>query len=419
MQHKIPVDQHGPPGATMADAIQKCVHCGFCLPGCPTYRDLGEEMDSPRGRIFLVKEVLEGNISVDEAVPYIDRCLGCLACETACPSGVPYGDMLTAFRGMGEEQRTRTLSDKLFRRFVLSVLPYPNRMRWALRGGGMAKKLRFLLPRRMREMLDLMPQQAKSSGSATPVAKVEGTVKGRVAVLKGCAQQLLAPQIEEATLRVLARNGIEAVVPSAQVCCGALAAHTGDLSQAKGFARKNMKAFPSDVDAIITNAAGCGSGMHEYGLWLQGEKDEEAGRTFSSRVCDVAKYLVEKGWEQPAPYARPLRVAYHDACHLLHAQRVRSQPRQLLESIPNVIVVPIRDGDICCGSAGTYNIEQPEIAKRLGEEKAKAVEECEADIVVTGNIGCIMQLQSHLKKPLPVVHTIELLDACYRGIEPW
>lgn len=418
MQHQIPSDQHGPFGETMADAIQKCVHCGFCLPGCPTYRDLGEEMDSPRGRIFLVKEVLEGAISVDDAAPYIDRCLGCLACETACPSGVPYGEMLTSFRAMGEQQRTRTLSDKLFRRFVLSVLPYPNRMRWALRGGGMAKRLRFLLPRRMREMLDLLPQ-TKRSERTTKADKVHGPVKAKVALLKGCAQQLLAPQIEEATRRVLARNGFETIVPESQVCCGALAAHTGDLSQAKSFARKNLVAFPKEVDAIITNAAGCGSGMQEYGLWLQGEKDERQGREFSSRVCDVAKFLVDQGWDTPPPYARPLRVAYHDACHLAHAQQVRSEPRRLLESIPNVIVVPIRDGDICCGSAGTYNIEQPEIAKRLGEEKAKAVEECQADLVVTGNIGCIMQLQSHLTQPVPVVHTIELLDACYQGTSPW
>lgn len=418
MQHKIPLSQHGPSTETMADAIQKCVHCGFCLPACPTYRELGEEMDSPRGRIYLIKEVLEGSLSVDEAAPYIDRCLGCLGCETACPSGVPYGELLTPYRALAESKRTRTLADKLFRRFVLSVLPYPNRLRWALRGGGFAKRLRFLLPQRMREMLDLLPDRgARNTQHGSEPAKTKSPVRARVALLRGCAQQLLAPEIHESTVRVLAENGVDVVVPSSQVCCGALAAHTGDLAQARAFARANLAAFPQDVDALVTNAAGCGSGMQEYGLWLQGEADEALGRQFAEQVCDISKFLVQLGPVTPPPYPRPIRVAYHDACHLSHAQGVRAEPREMLRSIGNIELVPIRDGDICCGSAGTYNIEQPEIAKRLGIAKARAVEATEADMVVTGNIGCMMQLQSHLQRPIPVYHTVQLLDACYRGQE--
>jgi glycolate oxidase iron-sulfur subunit len=417
MQHQISLQQYGPHGESMADAIQKCVHCGFCLPSCPTYRDLGEEMDSPRGRIFLIKEVLEGNLTVDDAAPYIDRCLGCVACETSCPSGVPYGQLLTPYRAMSEKTRSRTWSDRLFRKFILNVLPYPDRLCWALRGGSMAKRLRFLLPQRMRQMLDLLPERGTATVSEPPAQLHAGEVRARVALLSGCAQKLLAPEIHAATLRVLARNGVEVVVPEQQVCCGALAAHTGDLDLAKRFARRNIEAFPTDIDAIITNAAGCGSGMHEYGLWLQGEAEEAAGREFAGRVCDISKFLFQIGFKTPPAYPRPLSVAYHDACHLAHAQKVRSEPRALLNSIENIELVPIRDADICCGSAGTYNIEQPEIAKRLGAAKAQAVQQTGADVVVTGNIGCMMQLQSHLENPIPVLHTIQLLDACYRRQE--
>lgn len=417
MQHQIPVERHGASAETMAEAVQKCVHCGFCLPACPTYRELGEEMDSPRGRIFLIKEVLEGHLSVDDAAPYVDRCLGCVACETACPSGVPYGELLTPYRALGESQRHRTLADRMFRRFVLSVLPYPRRMRLALKSGQFAKRLRFALPKRMREMLELLPDSRGSGrGEATESATVTGEVKGTVALLRGCAQQLLAPQIEEATIRVLARNGFEVVVPAQQVCCGALAAHTGELKQARDFARRNLQAFPRGVDAVITNAAGCGSGMQEYGLWLEGEADEPQARDFAAQVCDIAKFLVDRGWETPPAYPEPIRVAYHDACHLAHAQRVKREPRQLLESIGNVQLVSLRDADICCGSAGTYNLEQPEIAKSLGEAKADAVRDAKPDLVVTGNIGCMMQLQSHLGDDTPVMHTIEFLDACYRAV---
>jgi glycolate oxidase iron-sulfur subunit len=418
MQHSIPVDEIGPLGLPMAEAVQKCVHCGFCLPACPTYQVLGEEMDSPRGRIFLMKEVLEGNVDLDEAVPYIDRCLGCVGCITACPSGVGYGELITAFRARAEETRTRSLLDRLLRRFILETLPYPGRFRFAARMGGLTKPLKKLLPGRLGDMLDLLPDKLPKSQPLPEVVPAKGERRARVAMLAGCAQQVLAPDINHATLRVLAENGVEVVIPKTQSCCGALAAHTGAAWQAKRFAKQNLKAFPKDVDAILTNAAGCGSGMHEYALWLRGEPEQAQAEEFVGKVKDVSKFLAELGLKTPPPLKQPVKVAYHDACHLGHAQKVRAQPRQLLSSIEGLELVEIPDGEICCGSAGTYNIEQPETAATLGSQKVAAVLSTGAQVVAMGNIGCMTQIESHLDrlgKPLPVLHTMQILDRCYRG----
>jgi glycolate oxidase iron-sulfur subunit len=418
MQHTIPILGQGPLAEPMADAIQKCVHCGFCLPSCPTYQVYGEEMDSPRGRIFLMKEVLEGNVELDEAIPYIDRCLGCEGCVTACPSGVPYGDLITGFRAKSETERSRTLFDRLLRAFVLKTLPYPNRFRWAVRFGKLGKLIQPLLPGRMRTMLDLLPASMPPKQPLPEFYPAEGECRGRVALLAGCAQQVLAPNINWATLRVLAKNGVETVIPKSQACCGALAAHTGALDQAKRFAKENLRAFPADVDAILTNAAGCGSGIHEYALWLRGEPEEEQARSFVKKVKDVSVFLAELGLREIPQQAVPLRVAYHDACHLAHAQKVRAQPRQLLNSIENIEVVEIPNGEICCGSAGTYNIEQPQTAAQLGQEKSAAIASTNPDIVATGNIGCMTQIETHLRKQLPnvkVMHTMEVLDSCYQA----
>lgn len=418
MQHSIPVDEIGPLGEPMADAVQKCVHCGFCLPACPTYQVLGEEMDSPRGRIFLMKEVLEGHVELDEAMPYVDRCLGCVGCVTACPSGVGYGELVTAFRAHAEETRTRSLLDRLLRRFVLETLPYPGRFRWAARMGSLTKPLKKLLPGRLGDMLDLLPATLPKSQPLPEIVAAKGERRARVAMLAGCAQQVLAPEINHATLRVLAENGVEVVIPKTQSCCGALAAHTGAAWQARKFARQNLKAFTADVDAILTNAAGCGSGMHEYALWLRGEPEQSTAEDFVRKVKDVSAFLAELGLKTPPPLKRPVKVAYHDACHLGHAQKVRAQPRQLLKSIESLELVEIPDGEICCGSAGTYNIEQPETAATLGSQKAAAVLSTRADVVAMGNIGCMTQIESHLDrlgKPLPVLHTMQVLDRCYRG----
>ena len=397
----------------MAQAVSKCVHCGFCLPTCPTYRVLGEEMDSPRGRIFLMKEVLEGNLDADEATAYTDRCLGCVACETACPSGVDYGELVTSFRATIDPKRRRSLGDRILRRMVLSTLPYSNRFRLAARMGRLARPFRNVMPKRLGAMLELVPPQLPKAAQLPEVYPAQGARRARVALLVGCVQNVLAPNINWATLRVLSVNGIEVVVPPNQTCCGALAAHTGAPLQAKRMARNNLKAFPTDVDAIVTNAAGCGSGMHDYGSWLAGEADEHAARDFSMRVKDVSVLLDELGLVNKPALREPLSVAYHDACHLAHAQRVKSPPRRLLAAVENLTVREVPDAEICCGSAGTYNIEQPDIAADLGRRKAEAILSTGADQIATGNIGCMMQIQSHLAqlgKPLSISHTIELLD---------
>ena len=420
MQHTIPTTDLGPLGPPMSEAVQTCVHCGFCLPACPTYHVLGEEMDSPRGRIILMKEVLEGHVDLEEALPYIDRCLGCVGCVTACPSGVQYGELLTSFRARSEQQRRRPWFDRLLRRFVLEILPYPGRFRWAARFGLLAKPLRGLMPGRLGDMLDLLPPRWVKSPELPELYPAEGTRRARVALLAGCAQQVLDPDINWATLRVLAKNGVEVVIPKSQVCCGALAAHTGAAWQACQFARRNLQAFPHDIDAILTNAAGCGSGMHEYGLWLRGEPEQAAAEEFVKRVKDVSLFLASLGISQPPALERPVKVAFHDACHLAHAQKVKFPPRQLLASVQNLELVEIPQGDICCGSAGTYNIEQPRTAAKLGQKKAEAIGSTGAHVVATGNIGCMMQIESQLRRQgqaLPVMHTMQILDRCYqRGL---
>jgi glycolate oxidase iron-sulfur subunit len=418
MQHEIPADKLGPQGSVMADAVQKCVHCGFCLPACPTYLTLGEEMDSPRGRILLMKSVLEGKLDQEEALPYLDKCLGCVGCVTACPSGVPYGELITSFRGRAEQTRHRSVWDRLLRWFVLATLPYPRRFAWGARMGSLTRPLAPLLPGRMRTMLELLPARLPRQQSLPEVTPATGTRRARVALLAGCAQQVLAPEINLATLRVLAANGVEVVVPRGQGCCGALAAHTGAMPLAIRMARRNLSAFPEDVDAVLTNAAGCGSGMHEYGLWLAGDPEEEAARQFTRRVQDVSAFLDTLGLRPFPGLPQPATVAYHDACHLAHAQGVKAAPRRLLQGMENLTLVDIPQGEICCGSAGTYNIEQPEIAGELGRAKASAILQTGADLVATGNIGCLTQISQHLQQlgqPRPVLHTMQILDAGIQG----
>jgi glycolate oxidase iron-sulfur subunit len=419
MQHKIPVRALGPLAEPMADAVESCVHCGFCLPTCPTYVVLGEEMNSPRGRILLMKEVMEGELPLEAATPYLDPCLGCLACVTACPSGVEYGELITPFRMETEAKRERSAGDKALRRLIIETLPYPQRFRMAALAGQLAKPMRKFLPGRMSDMVDLLPEGVPKAEPLPEVYPAEGPRRARVALLAGCAQQVLEPDINWATLRVLAKNGVEVVIPKAQSCCGALAAHTGVKWQAQQFARNNLRTFPQDVDAVVTNAAGCGSGLHEYPLWLKGEAEEGEARAFAARVKDVSVFLAELGMLPPPPLAAPLRVAYQDACHLAHAQGVMLQPRALLKQIEGTELLELPEAELCCGSAGTYNLEHPEIAARLGQRKAQNVVAVEAQMVATGNIGCMTQLRNHLKalsKPLPVYHTLQVLDRAYRGV---
>ncbi len=417
MRHSIPVESLGPQAPSMAEAVASCVHCGFCLPACPTYLALGEEMDSPRGRILLMKGALEGELSQEDVLPHIDRCLGCLACVTACPSGVEYGELLTPFREMTEKRRSRSAMEALTRTLTNQTLPYPGRFRAAAVLGRFTKVFKPFLPEALRTMLDLLPDRLPPPVPLKPISPARGSRRARVALLSGCVQQVLTPGINRATVDVLTSNGVEVVIPRRQGCCGALSMHSGAADQARALARHNFNAFNlGEVDAVVTNAAGCGSGMHEYPLLFAGEAEEQAARDFAEKVQDVTVFLDALGIEPPPALPEPMTVAYHDACHLAHAQGVTDAPRRLLGAVPNLTLVPVPEGEICCGSAGSYNIEQPEIAAQLGQRKAEAILGTGAQAVVTGNIGCMTQIDSHLRrlgKPLPIYHTVELLNPAY------
>jgi len=416
MQHNIEVDQFGAIGKVMANAVEKCVHCGFCLPVCPTYIVLNEEMDSPRGRIILMKSVLEGNVELEDALVFVDRCLGCLSCVTACPSGVPYGELVTPFRALSQERRKRPLGDRLARRVILGTLPYPGRFRVAAQMGRISRPFKGLLPKQFSGMIDLLPEAFPPSIPLPEIYPALGKRRARVALLTGCVQQSLSPDINWATLRVLSRNGVEVVIPSNQGCCGGLAVHTGESKQAREFASQIIKVFPKDVDAVITNAAGCGSAMHEYPLLFMGTEQEQTAKEFSSRVQDVSEFLDTLGLVEAPVFREPIILAYHDACHLAHAQGITVAPRNLLSQIEGVTLVPVAESDICCGSAGTYNLEQPNTARQLGTRKVKNIIETGAQAVVSGNIGCIVQINKYLNESgnsLPVYHTLEIMDKAY------
>lgn len=408
MLHTIPTEELGPLGEPMAKAVSACVHCGFCLAACPTYRELGQEMDTPRGRIVLMKEVLEGKITFEAAQPHVDRCLGCLACEPACPSGVPYRDLISPFRALAKSKFKRGIVERMRRFVTAQTIPYPGRFRIAMRLGSVAKAM---LPKPWQSMLELVPEKLPATQSWKHVYPAKGEKRARVALLIGCAQQVLDPDINTATIEVLTRHGVEVVVPPSQGCCGGLAWHTGDLETARAFARQNLDAFSMDVDAILTNAAGCGSAMHEYHLVLRGTAVEACAESFRRRVVDVSVFLTRLGLREPLRQSQ-LKVAYHDACHLANAQNVRRQPRDLLRAIPGLKLLEITDAHLCCGSAGSYNMDQPEIASSLGEKKAQAVIATGAEVVASGNIGCLTQLQMHLKKlgsSIEVKHTMQIL----------
>ena len=419
MQHTIPVKSFDGTGEVMAHAVETCVHCGFCLAACPTYAVLGDEMDSPRGRIVLMKSVLEGGIDLEDALPYVDRCLGCLSCVTACPSGVPYGDLLVPFRSYAEKRRKRPLAERSARLLAQATLPYPSRFRLAARAGGLARAVRNLLPEELSVMVSMLPEALPPAQNLPAVYPAEGVRRARVALLAGCVQQALEPEINSATLRVLARNGVEVVVPVGQGCCGGLAIHTGETGRARALALHNLNLFPADVDTVITNAAGCGSGMKEYPLLFKGTPWEEQALSFSKRVQDISVFLDALGISETPPWPSSIKLAYHDACHLAHAQGVLEAPRRLLLKIPNLTLAPIAESEFCCGSAGTYNLEQPQTAQALGQRKAQNIIDSGAEAVATGNIGCLVQLRSHLAaqgQALPVWHTIQVLDRAYRQV---
>lgn len=373
-------------------------------------------MDSPRGRIILMKSVLEGDLAIDETMTYIDRCLGCQACVPACPSGVEYGQLLSAFRDYAETRRQRGSLDRARRWLVQEILPYKGRFRAVASLGKLAFPARQVFPTKVRIMLELLPARIPVSQPLPGIYPAQGERRARVALLVGCVQPVLAPEIHWATLRVLSLNGVETIIPDDQGCCGALSIHNGNAKRARAFARQLLKAFPSDVDAVVTNTAGCGSGIKEYGLLFEGTPEEEQASQLASKVRDASEFLFELGIQPPPAWPQPFKIAYHDACHLAYAQGVIAAPRSLLQAIPNVSLVEVSHGEMCCGSAGSYNLEQPEIAGKLGQQKAENIINSGAEAVVMGNIGCMVQVHTHLQKlgqQLPVYHTLELLELAY------
>lgn len=418
MEHAIPASALGARTEAAAAAVAACVHCGFCLPTCPTYRVLGQEMDSPRGRIVLMKEVLEGKLEAEAALPHIDQCLGCQACVTACPSGVRYEELLLPFRAWAEEERWRGPIERASRELIQRSLPAPGIFRRLTGLARYAKPLAGILPETMSAMLELAPEQLPPPVNLPAYTPATGTRRAKVALLSGCVQQVLAPEINLATIRVLAKNGVEVVVPPNQGCCGALAWHSGNESGAKDLAGHNLEAFPKDIDAILTNAAGCGSGIAAYPLIFAGSEHESRAQEFATQTQDVSVFLANLGLLEAPALPEPVKLAYHDACHLAHAQKVRAEPRQILGQIGNLNLLEPADWEICCGSAGTYNLEHPEIAAQLGEQKLRNLAVTGASVVASGNIGCLTQLAAtaaRLDRPIKFLHTMEVLDRAYRG----
>ena len=426
--------------------IDKCVHCGFCLPSCPTYVLWGEEMDSPRGRIYLMKAGLEGRTEMTPAfVNHFDACLGCMACVTSCPSGVQYAPLIEATRAQIERRYPRSLADRLFRSAIFALFPFPNRLRVALaplamlgpviRFGARAfetsderrttnDKRRTTIFGRFRAMLSLAPTVTWASlfSSVPPRTQAAGTRRLTVGLLTGCVQRLVFPRVNAATVNVLAAEGCDVVAPPDQGCCGALALHAGRLDEARAFARRTIEVFErAGVERIAVNAAGCGSSMKEYGQLLADDPAwAKRARAFSARVRDVSEIVSELGTPQAPRHPLALRVAYHDACHLAHAQGVRQAPRDLLRSIPGVEILPFAEQEICCGSAGIYNLVEPDTARELGDRKAAHIDVTHPDVVATANPGCMLQMAAaseRLGRRRPIYHPIEILDASIRGAD--
>jgi len=412
-----------------------CVHCGFCLPTCPTYLVLGNEMDSPRGRIYLMRAAAEGRIGISPSfVKHMSLCLVCRACETACPSGVQFGSLMEAARGQIGRKYTFTPAERLIRKFILEVFTDPQRLRLVL--APMRAYQRLGVQRLLRAtgvlralgrwgaMEALMPEipPARIGDDVPEVTPPQAPRRGRAALLLGCAQRAFFPQVNQATARVLAANGFEVVAPRGQGCCGSLLVHEGERERGKDLARRTIEAFEAaGADVVVVNAAGCGSVMKAYGELLEDDPRYAArAAAFGRRVRDVSQVLAEAG---PAGPLHPvnLRITYHDACHLAHGQRVRAEPRALLRAIPGLHYTELPEADFCCGSAGVYNLLHPEVAGELLDRKLDRIAETGAQMVVSGNPGCTLQLAMGIRRrglPLRAVHTVEVLDWATRGVIP-
>jgi len=408
--------------APSMDGLRACVHCGICLPQCPTYRVLGEEMDSPRGRVYLMRAAAEGRAELTPGLArHLDLCLGCRACETACPSGVPFGQLLEATRAQLDRKGVRAPeSAHATLEWALSIFPHPDRLGallWPLRlyqASGLRTLVRasgMLAPfKRLQAMDALLPRVLPSATPLPELIPARGRARGRAALLIGCVQRFFFPEINLATARLLSAAGWEVVVPRGQGCCGALHLHAGRLDEFRAMARSLMATLGQDVDMVVTNAAGCGSALKEYGHWLGDERAER----FAGLVKDISEVLVDA--DLPLGELRET-VTYHDACHLAHGQKVRAQPRELLGRIPGLTLVELKDSDLCCGSAGVYNLLEPEMAAELGRRKVERIRETGARIVATGNPGCIMQISQQALEAglaLEVMHPVTLLSHALR-----
>jgi glycolate oxidase iron-sulfur subunit len=417
-------DDHRPP---RLDLINDCVHCGFCLPTCPTYVLWGEEADSPRGRIYLMETGLAGEPMTDSMVQHFDRCLGCMACVTACPSGVRYDRLIEDTRAQVERRHPRTRAERLLRGAIFRLFPYPRRLRLlrgplrAYQGSGVRRLLGPLLARTptLATLESLAPRLRRPERLPERVQAV-GPCRAVVGMLTGCVQRAFFPDVNAATARVLAAEGCDVVLPRAQGCCGALSVHTGREAEAQRFARSLIDAFEdAGVDYLVVNAAGCGSSLKEYGDLLRDDPSyAERAAALAAKVRDVSEVLVELGPVAPR-HPLPLSVAYHDACHLAHAQGVRAQPRRLLADIPGLSLREIASAEICCGSAGVWNLLNPEPARELGDRKARDVLATGADLLVTANPGCMMQVAAAVHRAGGVIglaHTVQVLDASIRAL---
>jgi glycolate oxidase iron-sulfur subunit len=403
-----------------AEKISTCIHCGLCLDKCPTYRALGTEMDSPRGRVYLIKAVNEGRLTMTpHFIEHMYLCLDCRACETACPSHVEFGDLMERARGQIERHVPRSWQERLLRRLLFYAL------RWYQRLGlqTLLRRIRLfdLLPGRLKNMQAMLPSLPSRPFMRSVPEAISGQapVTQRVAFFTGCIMNLFYAEVHHASSRVLRANGCDISIPPQQVCCGALHMHAGERQQARRLARRNISVFEQyEVDVIVNNAAGCGAQLKTYGELLADDPEfATRAQQFSARVRDIAEVLA------PAPLRGPLgsvpkRVVYDDPCHLLHAQRIQQQPRQLLQQIPDMQLVPLGDADFCCGAAGIYNLTQPELSQRILARKIEHIKAAQPDVIATGNPGCIMQLRLGVQQAqldIPVVHPIELLDASYQA----
>jgi glycolate oxidase iron-sulfur subunit len=407
-----------------------CVHCGLCTASCPTYVELGNENDSPRGRIYLMRAVTDGRLEMNSQVRrHLELCLDCRACETACPSGVQYGKLIEPFRiAMEREGDGEQKTNDWFHRYILfGLFPYPQRLRSSLIPARIAQALRLdklllrtglwkLLPPRLGRLVTMLPRLGRPLPALPAILPAKGTRRARVALFTGCVGDVLFRETNWATARVLQENGCEVIVPQNQACCGAIHFHAGSEEPARDFADQNTAAFKAqDVDAILVNVAGCGSMLKDYGHHWHDDRQADRAR-FASKVKDVNEFLDELGIVPP-PGPINITATYHDACHLVHAQRVREQPRNLLKKIPGLKLVELPESELCCGAAGTYNLTEPEMAGRLSRRKMQNILSTGARVVLTANAGCLMQIACEARmqgEVLKIMHPMELLDLSYR-----